>query len=80
MKVTVDLSESEIADICELAGTSKKGPAIRQILSDALSLRRRATIAEKFLTCEWSAECEGLEASRVTERQSAKTLSEKWRD
>ena len=78
MKVTVELAEEEMREICELSGIAKKGPAIRMLLSDALQLRRRARISQKFITGEWSAELEGYETAKASERQSAQTLAEQW--
>jgi hypothetical protein len=63
MKITVELPESELAEICEITGVSKKGPAIRKLLTDTLRAQRRATIAGKFLTGEWSADLDGFEAT-----------------
>lgn len=80
MKVTVELPEEEMMEICELSGTQKKGPAIRILLDDALQLRRRAKISQKFLSGEWSAELEGYEVAKDAERQAARTLAEQWRD
>jgi hypothetical protein len=34
MKITVDLPETELAEICEITGISKEGPAIRRLLVD----------------------------------------------
>ncbi len=80
MKITVDLPESEIAEICEITGINKKGPAIRKLVTDRLQFQRRASIAEKFLTGEWSAELKNFEAAKAADRSEAKTLSEQWRD
>lgn len=80
MKITVELPDSELREICHITGIRKKGPAIRKLLSDSLMLQRRAKISQKFLTGEWSAELKGYEASKSTERQQATTLAEQWRD
>lgn len=80
MKVTVDLSDEEMREICELSGTAKKGPAIRLLLADALQIRRRAQISQKFLSGEWSAELEGFESAKAEQKREAQTLAEKWRD
>lgn len=80
MKIIVELPEEEMREICELSGTQKKGPSIRILLDDALQLRRRARVSQKFLTGEWSAELDGYEAVKANERQTARTLGEKWRD
>lgn len=80
MKVTVDLSENEIEKICEITGNNKKGPAIRELLLETLMLRRRAEIAGKFLTGEWSTELEGFEESRRRDREESAELDRQWRE
>ncbi len=80
MKISVELSENELVEICEITGITKKGPAIRKLLADTLQSQRRARIAGKFLTGQWSAEFSGYEASKATDRSQAQTLSEQWRD
>ncbi len=80
MKITVDLPENELREITRLTGITKKGPAIRHLLTDALQRHRRVEITEKFLSGEWSAEFKGYEASRVADRAAATTLAEQWRD
>lgn len=80
MKITVDLPEEDLREICELTGIAKKGPAIRKMLADSVMLQRRARISQKFLTGEWSAALDGFEAAKKEDRQSARTLAEQWRD
>ncbi len=80
MKITVDLPESDLQEICSLTGIQKKGPAIRKLITDSLQLRKRAEISEKFLSGEWSAELESFETTREADRHSAQTLSQAWRD
>ena len=46
MKVTVELSDHEMAEILDLTGERKKGPAIRRLMAEALQQRRRAQIAQ----------------------------------
>lgn len=79
MKITVELPEEEIEEICELTGIRKKGPAIRRLLSESLMLQKRARISKKFLSGEWSAELEGFESAKEQDRKTARSLSEKWR-
>lgn len=50
----------EMGEITRLSGLRKKGPAIRKLLTDALMLRRRAEISEKFLSGEWSTDLDGF--------------------
>jgi hypothetical protein len=68
MKVTVELSDSEMAEILELTGELKKGPAIRRLMEEALQQRRRTQIAQKFLSGEWGVELETFEADQERER------------
>jgi len=62
MKVTVELSDREMAEILDLTGERKKGPAIRRLMEEALQQRRRAQIAQRFLSGEWGVELETYEA------------------
>ncbi len=71
MKVTVELSDSEMAEVLELTGERKKGPAIRRLMEEALRQRRRAQITQKFLSGEWGVELETYETDRERERQRA---------
>ena len=80
MKITVELQDSELREICAITGIRKKGPAIRKLLTDSLMLQRRAMISQKFLTGEWSAELDGYESAKRSERAQAQTLAEQWRD
>ena len=80
MKITVDLPENELAEVCEITGINKTRPAIRKLLADRLQTQRRARIAGKFLTGQWSADLKDFEASKALDRSRSKTLSEQWRD
>jgi hypothetical protein len=80
MEVTVDLSETELVEISEITGISKKGPAIRRLLAETLQARRRAKIAGRFLSGQWSAKLKNFEESKAADRVQSQTLSEQWRD
>ena len=69
MKVTVELSDQEMAEVLELTGERKKGPAIRRLMDEALQLRRRAQIAQRFLSGEWGVELASFEADQQRDRQ-----------
>lgn len=69
MKVTVELSDTEMAEVLELTGERKKGPAIRRLMDEALQLRRRAQIAQRFLSGEWGVELTSFEADQQRDRQ-----------
>ena len=68
MKVTVELSDNEMAEILDLTGERKKGPAIRRLMEEALQQRRRAQIAQRVLSGEWGVELETYEADQERER------------
>ncbi|MCP9808717.1 hypothetical protein KBY58_04640 [Cyanobium sp. HWJ4-Hawea] len=57
-----------MTEVLELTGELKKGPAIRRLMEEALQLRRRAQIAQKFLSGEWGVELETYEADQERER------------
>lgn len=75
MKVTVDLSDKEMAEILQFTGEQKKGPAIRRLMEEALRQRRRAQIAQRFLSGEWGVELETYEGDRERERMREQELA-----
>jgi hypothetical protein len=75
MKVTVELSDSEMAEILDLTGERKKGPAIRRLMEEALQQRRRSQIAQKFLSGEWGVELETYEDDQERDRQRAREIA-----
>jgi hypothetical protein len=50
------------------------------MLADTLRFQRRAKIAGKFLSGQWSAELKCYEAAKVADRSQSRTLLEQWRD
>ena len=79
MKITVELSDSELKDICRITGERKKGPAIRKLVVDALMMKRREEIAGKFISGKWSVQLTGFEAARAADRTASRTRDAKWR-
>jgi hypothetical protein len=79
MRITVELSDSELKDICRLTGEKKKGPAIRKMVVDALMLKRREEISEKFITGKWGTKLTGFEAGRTADRKAAAKRAANWR-
>ena len=75
MKVTVELSDQEMTEVLELTGERKKGPAIRRLMEEALQQRRRAQIAQRFLSGEWGVELETYEEDQQRERQRAQEIT-----
>jgi len=80
MKVTVDLPEGELRDICRITGISKKGPAIRRLVANALQLELRKEISGKFLSGEWQVDLAGFEESQAAENRKTRHLDDAWRD
>ncbi|MGD0389229.1 MAG: hypothetical protein ABSC42_09765 [Tepidisphaeraceae bacterium] len=80
MKVTVELSDIDLKDVCRLTGERKKGPAIRKLVVDALMMRRREETARRFISGEWGVELPAFEASRAADRKAAKKRAAAWRD
>ncbi len=75
MKVTVELSDQEMAEVLKLTGERKKGPAIRRLMEEALQQRRRAEVAQRFLSGEWGVELETYEADQEHERLRAQEIA-----
>lgn len=79
MKITVELSDSDVKDICRLTGERKKGPAIRMLVADALMMKRRAEVAGRFISGTQGVKLSGFEEARATDRMAAKKRAARWR-
>ena len=79
MKITVELSDADLEDVCRFSGEAKKGPAIRKVLLEALMLKRRQEMVRKFVSGEWGAELGGFEESEAADREEAEELERQWR-
>ena len=79
MKVTVELSDNDLKEVCRVTGQKKKGPAIRMLIVDTLMLKKRERLAEKFISGEWGVELSGLEARIAAERDAETHRGKKWR-
>ncbi len=75
MKVTVELSDQEMAEVLEFTGERKKGPAIRRLMEEALQQRRRAQIAQRFLSGAWGVELEAFEGDQERDRQQDQAIA-----
>ena len=64
MKITVEISETDLREIQRYSGEKKKGPAIQKFIADRLKLARRREITRKFLSGEWSAELPSIDKLR----------------
>jgi hypothetical protein len=79
MKITVEISDSQIKEICRVTGEKKKGPAIRKLVADALMLKRRALLANKFISGEWGVELKGFEAGQSADERADSHSEQSWR-
>ena len=80
MKITVEIPESELREICRVTGEHKKGPAIRKLVADALLIKRRERLAQKFISGEWGVELKGAEAGEAADRKADAQGGQSWRD
>jgi hypothetical protein len=79
MKITVEIPDSEIEEICRVTGERKKGPAIRKLVMDALMLKRRENLAKKFIDGEWGVELKGFEAGQAADQRADSQDKQSWR-
>ena len=79
MKITVDLPDSELKEICFFTGEKKKGPAIRKMVTDALMLKRREMLSQKFISGEWGTDLAIFEKGKLRDRQASKKREQAWR-
>jgi hypothetical protein len=79
MKITVEMSDFEIKEICRVTGEKKKGPAIRKLVVDALTLKRREELVQKFLDGEIGVDLNGFEESQEADRRAQKRRGSRWR-
>jgi hypothetical protein len=79
MKITVEISDSEIKEICHFTGERKKGPAIRKLVVDALLLKRRAAMAENFISGKWGVELKGFDAATSAAGKKDAEKARRWR-
>jgi hypothetical protein len=79
MKISVDISDSDVKEICRVTGEKKKGPAIRKLVADALLLKRREKLAQKFIDAEWGVELKDYEAGQTADRNAGRQGEKRWR-
>ena len=79
MKVTVEISDSELSEVCKLTGEMKKGPAIRKLVVDSLMLKRREAMTQKFIAGELGVELKGIDGDRPADRKKASRRNASWR-
>ena len=79
MKITVEIPDSQMKEICRVTGEKKKGPAIRKLVADSLLLKRREMLTRKFISGEFGVELKGFEAGQVAGEQSDSDGEKRWR-
>jgi hypothetical protein len=79
MKITIELSESDLKEICRVTGERKKGPAIGKLVAEALLTKRRAALAKKFISGKWGVELKGLEATQAADELNDVAAAKRWR-
>jgi hypothetical protein len=79
MKITVDLSEKEMREICRTTGVKKKGPAIRKLIREHLGRLKREELVRKCLSGELGFEFKGYDEGQRLERKASERLANLWR-
>jgi hypothetical protein len=79
MKITVDLSDSDLKEICRVTGEKKKGPAIRKLVIDALMMKRRQELGQKFIDGEWGVELDGFKQAQAADREADRKAAQRGR-
>ena len=64
MKVTVEISASELQEILKYSGEKMKGPAIRRLALEELNYRERLDMNDKLHSGEWTVELPPVEELR----------------
>ncbi len=79
MKITVEISDSDLKEVCRVTGERKKGPAIRKLVADALLLKRRAALAQKFISGQWGVDLQTFQAGQVADQHHDSATAQRWR-
>lgn len=79
MKITVDLPDSEMKEVCFFTGEKKKGPAIRKMVADALMMKRREMLSRKFISGEWGVDLAAFETGQSKDRRANEKGARAWR-
>jgi hypothetical protein len=79
MKITVEISDSDLKEVCRVTGERKKGPAIRKMVAEALLLKQRAALAQKFITGTWGVELKSFRAGQDADRKDDGAAAHRWR-
>ena len=80
MKITLEISDSELQDIRKATGLHKKRAAVRQLIENALMLERRKEMVERYLSGESGVEYEGYEETLAREAEQERETATRWGD
>jgi hypothetical protein len=64
MKVTVEVSDSELREILRITREKRKGAAIRQLALEALMLKKRRELLDDLEAGKWSVDIPPIEGLR----------------
>lgn len=67
IKVTIEVTDAELAEILDLTGECEKGPAVRHLVEMALQRHRSDQDAQRSIRGEWGVELQTYEADRDRE-------------
>jgi hypothetical protein len=79
MKITVELSEKELKEVCRATGEKKKGPAIRKLVQKELMMRQRREFVRKCVAGEIGFEFKGYDEGKKLERKATERKAALWR-
>lgn len=68
MKITVEVSDSELREIRALTRERKKGPAIRKLLAEAIRLKTRHALSDRIMAGEAGLDLPGTAKLREDRR------------
>lgn len=64
MKITVEMSDTELLEILRITHEKRKGAAIRQLALEALMLKRRRELLDEAEAGKWSVDLPPIERLR----------------
>jgi hypothetical protein len=64
MKVTVEMSDTELREILKITREKRKGAAIRQLALEALMMKKRRELLDEIEAGKWSVDLPAIENLR----------------
>ena len=75
MKISVELSDSMLKEVCRLTGEKKKGPAVRKLVLQQLKMMERRKFVDEVISGKFSVKFEGFEEARAKDRRDGRKLA-----